>query len=107
MSIESIAEEVRTLTQEHDSFTNPNDCRNCVIVLKNLLEKKFPEAEFDFLVYPKAKSGDGVHYALLASVDDKELLINPIPAPGFPEFIGNRENSAPTFSLLKKTNQVV
>jgi len=107
MGIENIANRVRTLVQQDDSFTYPNDCRNSVVKLRTSLEEQFPKANINFLVYPEAKEGDGVHYALSASIDDGELLINLVPAPGFPEFIGDREKATPTFSSFVVTPNVI
>ncbi len=106
MSSEIVAQRVRQLLQEDDSLTDANECRNSIAKLKSKLRGEFPQVKIEYLVYPKAKKGDGVHYALSATDDQDELLINPVSAPGFPQFIGKISQAIPTFSLLKKTSEV-
>ena len=61
----------------------------------------------EILAFPEAREGNGVHYALSAdNGNGDELLINPVQAPGFPQYLGSRSKAVPTFSLLKRTNKV-
>lgn len=106
MSLETVAQRTRQLLQEDDSLTDANGCRNSIPKLTSKLRREFPKVKFEYLVYPKAKKGDGVHYALSATEGRDEILINPVSAPGFPQFIGEMSRAIPTFSLFQKTSEV-
>ena len=106
MSLEMLTQRTRQLLQEDDSLTDANECRNSIPKLKSKLRAEFPQVKFEYLVYPEAKSGNGVHYALSATDGSDELLINPVSAPGFPQFIGKTSQAIPTFSLMKKAPEV-
>lgn len=102
-----ILERVRELIREDDSLTNANDCRNATTKLAAQLKNQFPDKKVEILAFPEAGEGNGVHYALSADSDSgDELLINPVQAPGFPQYLGSRSNAIPTFSLLKRTDKV-
>lgn len=106
MSLETVAQRTRQLLQEDDSLTDANGCRSSIPKLTFRLRAEFPQVKFEYLVYPEAKSGNGVHYALSATDGSDELLINPVSAPGFPQFIGKTSQAIPTFSLMKKAPEV-
>lgn len=106
MSIDILGR-VRTLIQEDDSLTDANDCRNATTKLATQLKNEFPDKKVEILAFPEAREGNGVHYALSAdNGSGDELLINPVPAPGFPQYIGPKSKAVPTFSLLKRTDKV-
>lgn len=107
MSIEDIDQFVRKLVQEDDSLSNANCCRDSVLKIKSAIIKEFPSAITNFLVFPEARQGNGVHYSLLVSKNDKQTLVNTVAAPGFPEYIGNPDQAFPIFSIMRITSKVI
>jgi len=107
MSSENITGFVRGLIQKDDSVTDANNCRDSVIKINNEIHKEFPTVETNFMVYPEAREGFGVHYSLLVKQDENEILINLVKAPGFPIYIGDLKKAVPTFSSMKVTPGVI
>ncbi len=107
MSLENITGYVRELVQGDDSITDANNCRDSVIKIKSEIDKKFPKVKTNFMVYPEAHEGFGVHYSLLVRQDENEILINLVKAPGFPIYIGDPKNAVSTFSSMKVTPEVI
>ena len=93
----------RELLQNDDSLTDPNNCRNSVHKLSEILKNEYPKENVTIVVYPDARKGLGVHYA----IGTRDKLINPVSAPGFPEYIGPREEAGAIFQLLKPTDKVI
>ncbi len=107
MSIENIGGFVRKLLQEDDSLTAANDCRNSVTKIIEKVNNNFPDAEKSVLVYPEASEGNGVHYAALFSRGKEQILVNAVPAPGFPEYIGDPDKAPLPFNAMKKAEKVI
>ena len=105
--MENIGEYVRGIIQKDDSLTDANNCRNSVSKIESKVKGEFPEAKTAVLVYPEARMGDGVHYSLLIDVNNKKTLINAVPAPGFPKYVGDPDKAVPTFSAMKETPKVI
>ncbi|MDP3918097.1 MAG: hypothetical protein Q8Q30_02920 [Candidatus Woesebacteria bacterium] len=97
-----ILDSARHLLQIDDSLTNHEDCRNVTIKLQKKLREEFPSEQINIIAYPEAKEGYGAHYAL----ETEDDIINPIPAPGIPQYIGSKSNAYPIFSLFKKVDTV-
>jgi len=97
-----ILKRVRELILDDDSLTDANNCRDTTVKLTKQLKDEFPDANINILVYPEAKEGAGIHYAI--STDNQ--IINPVSAPGFPQYIGPIKNAVPTFALLRKVSGV-
>ena len=98
---------VRKLLQEKDSLSDTGNCRNSVSQIEKAVKERFPEAKVNILVHPEAKAGLGVHYSLEVDKDGEKTLINAVPAPGFPQYIGDPENAHPVFKSMKKTDKVI
>ena len=98
---------VRKLLQEKDSLSDVGNCRNSVSQIENAVKQHFPSAKVDILVHPEAKAGLGVHYSLEVDQDGEKTLINAVPAPGFPEYIGDPEKAHPVFKSMKKTDKII
>lgn len=107
MSNERVSEFVHRLILEDESLTKANDCRNSVIELKREIETFIDGAEVWFLAFPEARKGNGVHYSLLVNCDGASIIINLIPAPGFPEYVGDFELAVPMFSVMQRVNEVI
>lgn len=107
MSLENIAEFVRGFLQEDDLITDVNNCRDSVLKLKAEIDKKFPKADTNFLVYPEAREGTDVHYSLMIRHNGGEAIINLVAAPGFPIYIGDPKMAVPTFSAMKVAPKVI
>lgn len=103
---EAIAQFIHELSKDDDSLSEANDCRNSTIKLKHLLEEKFPKAKVDFLAYPEARIGIGVHYSILVGSGDEQFIINLVRAPGFPVYIGPLDQAVPIFREMKKVTSV-
>lgn len=106
MSAENICAFVRGLIQEDDSLTDANTCRDSVSKIAEVLKEQFPKAKVSVLAYPEAKEGENVHYAVLFRVGERDFIINAVKAPGFPLFIGELENAAPTFGCMKEVSEI-
>ncbi|OGM81028.1 hypothetical protein A2393_02040 [Candidatus Woesebacteria bacterium RIFOXYB1_FULL_41_13] len=98
---------VRKLLQEKDSLSDAGNCRNSVSQIEKAVKQEFPTAQVDILVHPEAKAGLGVHYSLEVDQNGEKTLINAVPAPGFPQYIGDPENAHPVFRSMKKTTKVI
>lgn len=101
MSTEAIANYVRRLILADDSLTDQGNCRHSVEVLSQAVGEKFPAATVTTLAYPDARTGDGVHHAFAVEEGNSQLLVNPVAAPGFPQYIGASSKAVPTFQAMK------
>ncbi len=104
---ENIPASIREFIQKDDTLTDPNTCRDSVLKIKKYIEENFPIAETILLAYPDTKTGENVHYSLLARLDKSELVINTVKAPGFPFYIGDLDHAIPTFLAMKKVPNVI
>lgn len=106
MSLELINEFVHELIEEEDSLTDSNDCRNSADKIAKKIKNVFPEANVSFLAYPEARQGIGVHYSVLVKERGRKMIVNPVAAPGFPQYIGDAETAVPTFSMMQESDTV-
>lgn len=105
--MERINKFVRETLQNDENLTCIGGCRNSVSKIRSEINEKYPSAETQILVYPEARTGDGVHYSLLVKENGRESLINTVKAPGFPVYIGEPEKAPPTFQTMKIVREVI
>lgn len=107
MSIERVESGVRKLLREKEELGEVGNCRNSVLEIAGYIRLTFSDAQINYLVYPAAKEGYGVHYSLLVRIGSFGLLVNAVHAPGFPVYIGDIANSVPTFFSMVETKEVI
>jgi len=84
-----------------------NNCRNSVTEIDAQIRSNFPKMQTEVLAYPEAKTGLGVHYSLLISNGGSKTIINPVCAPGFPEYFGDISLAPPMFGQMKTVPEVI
>ncbi len=99
-----ILERARELILSDDSLTDANNCRNSTATLAHELTDAFGQGSVDIIAYPEAREGDGVHYAIETKDGD---IINPVPAPGIPRYLGPKSTAFPVFGLFRKVKKVI
>lgn len=98
---------VRSLLQENDSLMCAGNCRNSISEINRQVKNKFPGIDTKILVYPDAYPGMGVHYSLLITEGGINTIVNPVSAPGFPEYVGEAKSAPPMFSQMKSVGEVI
>lgn len=102
-----IEDSIRQILQQSERLTEANTCRTTVPILADHVRENFPGAVVKYLVYPEAREGSGVHYALLIQYAGQKILVNAVKAGIFPRYIGNYDQAIPTFTLMKVTPEVI
>lgn len=98
---------VRSLLQENDSLMCAGNCRNSISEINKQIKNKFPGVDTKILAYPDASVGMGVHYSLLVIGKGMNTIVNPVSAPGFPEYVGEASSAPPMFSQMRPVSEVI
>ena len=98
---------VRSLLQENDSLMCAGNCRNSIAEINKQIKNKFPGVDTKILAYPDASVGMGVHYSLLIIGKGTNTIVNPVSAPGFPEYVGEESSAPPMFRQMKPVTEVI
>lgn len=98
---------IRSLLQENDSLMCAGNCRNSISEIDKQVKNKFPGINTKILAYPDARTGMGVHYSLLIVSKEKNTIVNPVSAPGFPEYVGEESSAPPMFSQMRPVSEVI
>lgn len=102
-----IEDSIRQILQQSERLTEANTCRTTVLILADHVRTNFPGAVVKYLVYPEAREGLGVHYALLIQYAGQEILVNAVKTGMFPRYIGDCDQAVPTFASMKVTPEVI
>lgn len=105
--MEKLLKSIRNTLQEHEGLNEANTCRTTTLALADHVRQNFPNARIEYLVFPEARAGVGVHYALLITYLDQKILVNSVKAALFPRYIGVYDNAPPTFNLMKFTSEII
>lgn len=98
MESEAIAQAVRQALQNDEALTTPGNCWLACHTLAELISRLDPKASVQILAHP-GSFGENSHAALLIN---GSLVINPVPAALYPEFIGDISQAHPIFSEMEE-----
>jgi hypothetical protein len=106
--MERIDESVRRLLIDDDNLSCPGNCRYAAFIISKHVLEKYPNSDIRILVYPEAGTGESIHYSLYIEDDGGEkIIINTVKAPGFPLYIGSRDQAPGLLGLMKQTTAVI
>lgn len=82
-------------------------CKRTTVRAAAILKEAFPNAHVKYLIYHNPDYGpDGDHYSVKVTDDADILIINLVPAPGFPEYIGDAEQAEGLFGEMTEIEEV-
>ncbi len=82
-------------------------CRRTTVKVATILKETVPNVHVSILIYHNPNYGsDGDHYSVKVSDDSNIVIINIVPAPGFPEYIGKAGQAEGLFREMTETEVV-
>lgn len=97
---------VHKLRNEDDSLEDIGNCREASATLAKLITDIAPWS-VKILRYSPNGDESNAHYAIMAVLPGQSsVIINSVPAPGFPEYIGPAEMAHPNFSEMTEVKKI-
>ncbi len=88
---------------------SPGFCRRTAIEILKVGQEadvSEPHVKFEILVWPDAKEGEDVHYAVKAVSDKETFIFNPSPTAQFPQYNGTLKDAPSSFKSMIPTPEV-